>query len=237
MNTRRFLFSLKIFSPSVSIQNANVKKLYCIDHALVASVSPGILNNQGHLLENIIFLHIRRHASQIYYYRTSSGKEIDFIWLDGNRDRHLVQASWSIKDPLTRKREESALFQAMDELALPKATIVTRDEEDTISKHGKIISVIPAWKYLLFSEHGEGVFNIRGQSWWSGEKSRHPKIARFISDDVQEYGPSQMGDREALWPIMYFCKYKGRSLIIWLIWLITSPAEAGCGFWLTAHSW
>jgi hypothetical protein len=37
---------------------AQVQKMYCVDHALVASVSSGILVNSGHLLENLVFLQL-----------------------------------------------------------------------------------------------------------------------------------------------------------------------------------
>ena len=47
-----FLFSVPIFDASLARRNTNPKKIYCIDHALVTSVSAGILVNAGHLLEN-----------------------------------------------------------------------------------------------------------------------------------------------------------------------------------------
>lgn len=144
-----FLFSVKIFSPSVTKQNANAKKVYCIDHSLTTSVAPGILRNTGHLLENMVFLHIRRSTDRICYYRTANGKEVDFIWIDNNDRRHLVQASLSLKDPQTRKREISSLIQAMTELDLETSTVVTLDEEDVVEQKGMTIRVIPAWKYMI----------------------------------------------------------------------------------------
>ena len=45
-----FLFTLRIFDASLARSNTNPKKIYCIDHALVTSVSSGILVNSGHLL-------------------------------------------------------------------------------------------------------------------------------------------------------------------------------------------
>jgi hypothetical protein len=147
-----FLFSLKIFSQSVAIQNVNAKKVYCIDHAMINSVTSGISANSGHLLENIIFLHLRRMTDSLYYYRTSKGNEIDFIWLDGQKEKHLVQVCLSLADPLTKKREMTSLIQAMDELSLTEATIVTLDEDQQIEKDGKNIRIIPAYKYLISIE-------------------------------------------------------------------------------------
>jgi len=61
-----FLFSVKIFSPSLSKQNVNAKKIYCIDHSMITSVASGLLANRGHLLENIIFMHLRHSTEEIY---------------------------------------------------------------------------------------------------------------------------------------------------------------------------
>jgi len=147
-----FLFSVKIFSQSVAIQNVNAKKVYCIDHAMINSVTSGISANSGHLLENIIFLHLRRTTENIYYYRTSSGKEVDFVWLDSQNKKHLVQVSLSIVDPLTKKREMMSLVQAMAELSLTEASVVTLYEDQQIEKDGKNIRIIPAWKYLVMND-------------------------------------------------------------------------------------
>ena len=144
-----FLHSVKLFSPSVNKQNVNAKKIYCIDHSLTTSVSPAILANRGHLLENLIFVHLRQRTEDLYYYRTEKGQEVDFIWLGNQNTKNLVQVTFTLNDPLTLKRETTSLFQAMDELSIQEATIVTMDDEDTIEGYGKKINVVPTWKYLL----------------------------------------------------------------------------------------
>ena len=74
-----FLFTVRIFDASAARRNTNPKKVYCIDHALIASVSSGILVNSGHLLENLVFTALRRRHAEIQYYRTRSGREVDFV--------------------------------------------------------------------------------------------------------------------------------------------------------------
>ncbi len=150
-----FLFTVKIFSPSASKQNANVKKIYCTDHSLTRSVATNILADQGHLLENIVFIHLRRFTEDIFYYRTRNGKEVDFIWTDTRRNRHLVQVSYALSDEATRKREFSALFLAMDELDITTSSLVTFDQEGSLSKDNRKIRIIPAWKYCLDSHFPE----------------------------------------------------------------------------------
>jgi len=54
------LFSVNIFSSSPTRISVNPRKVYCIDHALAASVSSGILPKRDSLLENLVFTALRR---------------------------------------------------------------------------------------------------------------------------------------------------------------------------------
>lgn len=144
-----FLFSVPIFSPSASKQNANPKKVYCIDHGLVKSVVPPILKDEGHLLENIVFIHLRRQSENIYYYRTRKRNEVDFVWIDEDHKKNLVQVSLTLQEESTKKREVTSLFDAMSELSIKKGIIVTLNEEEAIRKDANTIEIIPAWKFLL----------------------------------------------------------------------------------------
>jgi len=144
-----FLFTVGIFDTSIARRKTNPRKIYCIDHALVTSVSSGILLNSGHLLENLVFTALRRVSSEIYYCKTKGGLEVDFIAQMGNRFQLLVQVCESIVEPRTRKREVKALGQAMAELGLNTGTIVTRSEEEEIAVDAGRIAVVPAWRFLL----------------------------------------------------------------------------------------
>ncbi len=144
-----FLFTVKIFDASLKRQQANPKKIYCVDHALVTSVSSGVLVNSGHLLENLVFSALRRITPEIWYYKTRRGLEVDFLAQRADRVRLLVQACETMADPKTRKRELTALTQAMAELDLHTSTIVTRYEEEEIAVESGTISVVPAWRFLL----------------------------------------------------------------------------------------
>ncbi len=148
-----FLFTVRLFDASLARANTNPKKIYCIDHAMVNSVSSGILINSGHLLENLVFIALRRTNKHIHYYKTKSGKEVDFIVLDQYRNRTLIQVSESLADPLTKKREVSALEEAMKEQGNNYGIIVTRNEEESIQVQSGHINVIPAWRFLLKTPH------------------------------------------------------------------------------------
>jgi predicted AAA+ superfamily ATPase len=149
-----FLFTVRIFDASLSRSNSNPKKIYCIDHALAVSTSSGILRNTGHLLENLVFIALRRVSSDIFYYRTRTGKEVDFIVLLPGHARMLVQVCESLTDVQTRKRELTALSEAMKELGLNTAVLVTRNDEEQIVLDDKAIRAVPAWKFLLSLQTG-----------------------------------------------------------------------------------
>ena len=144
-----FLFTVRIFDASPARANANPKKIYCVDHALVRSVGSGILVNAGHLLENLVFTALRRRTPDIRYFKDRNGREVDFVVRMPDGGRALIQVCESLVDPRTRKREVAALNHAMAALGLREGTIVTRDEEETVPVDAGRIDFVPAWRFLL----------------------------------------------------------------------------------------
>ena len=144
-----FLFSVRLYDASLSRSKANPKKIYCIDHAMVTSISSGILANSGHLLENLVFSALRRTTADIFYYRTATGREVDFIILIGRTDKRFVQVCETMTDEKTRKRELSSLLEAMAEQDITESIVVTRNQSETIEREGRIIQLVPVWKFLL----------------------------------------------------------------------------------------
>lgn len=144
-----FLFTVRLFDASLARANTNPKKIYCIDHALVTSVGSGIMVNFGHLLENLVFNSLRRLSADIFYYKTRSGKEVDFIMQMPDRSRMLFQVCESLLDPQTRKREINALTEAMRELDLKSGTIVTRNDDEILDTESGRIEIVPVWRFVL----------------------------------------------------------------------------------------
>lgn len=142
-------FSVPILSQSMQAQVVNPKKLYCIDPGMVHHHSAGLSDQWGALLENAVFLHLRRTSQTIYYYRDSHQREVDFVVPGKGRSLSLVQVSVSIKSSKTRERETQALLSAMADLSIREATLITLDEEEDIRMAGKRIHAQPAWSFLL----------------------------------------------------------------------------------------
>jgi uncharacterized protein len=144
-----FLFSVRVFDASLARAQANPKKVYCIDHSLVTSVASGILVNSGHLLENLVFVALRRVWPNIFYFKSKAGREVDFVVNKHDRTRMLVQVCESMADPRTRKRELAAVSEAMNEMNLKTAQIITRGEDEQVTTESGTIDVVPAWRFFL----------------------------------------------------------------------------------------
>ncbi|ADU66428.1 AAA family ATPase [Desulfurispirillum indicum S5] len=151
------LFSVNIFSNSPTRISVNPRKVYCIDHALAASVSSGILTNRNSLLENLVFTALRRVTPEIFYHRTKTGREVDLVALlpsvPGQEQAiMLVQVCASLADPRVRQSEVRSLSEAMVELAVAEGTIVTWRTDETIPVGFGTIQVVPVWRFLLETE-------------------------------------------------------------------------------------
>jgi hypothetical protein len=151
------LFSVNIFSSSPTRISVNPRKVYCIDLALAASVSSGILINRDSLLENLVFTALRRVTPEIFYHRTKTGREVDLVALlpsvPGQEQAvMLVQVCASLADPRVKQSEVRSLSEAMVELAVAEGTIVTWRTDETIPVGFGTIQVVPVWRFLLEME-------------------------------------------------------------------------------------
>lgn len=142
------LYQVPIYSSSEAIRRVNPKKVYVVDSGILGSMSRHIMPDRGALLENLIFMHLRKQGLFPEYYVTGNGAEVDFLVYAENRNKpRLIQVCWDISDSATKRREVHALKSAMKELGLSKGTIVTWLDEEDISD--KRIKIVPAWKWLL----------------------------------------------------------------------------------------
>jgi predicted AAA+ superfamily ATPase len=123
--------------------------VYPIDTGLARALSREPGRDESRLLETLVFLDLRRRGSEVEYVVTGEGHEVDFAATSSDGTLSLVQVCVRLRDPETRARELGALTQAMAELRVPEATLVTRHEAETIeTDHGRI-RVVPAWRFLL----------------------------------------------------------------------------------------
>jgi len=84
---------------------------------------------------------------EIRYWKNRQGYEIDFVVLWRKKVKALIQVSWDISNPETRKRETRSLKGASKSLGGGKKIIVTYDQEEYDQKEG--IAIVPIWKILI----------------------------------------------------------------------------------------
>ena len=117
---------MPIHSCSLAVRRVNPKKYYIIDTDLIRAMNVKMDSEQGWLLENLVFLILRRKFSRIDYYLTKDGREIDFFVTDMTERRsRLVQISWEMLSVETQKRELSAMRATMEETGITNCVIVT----------------------------------------------------------------------------------------------------------------
>lgn len=146
------IFSVKRFCYSLKQQQLAPKKVYCIDPALIHTLSFRFSENRGHVLENIVFLELMRQQKEVYYYQTHHSLEVDFIVRSGAKITDLIQVCTSIEDPKTEIREVNALLQAMQETKLSNGLILTQNKSKKIYSDNKVIQVMPVYQWLLGSK-------------------------------------------------------------------------------------
>lgn len=140
------LYSVNKFDYSVKKQLANPKKIYCLDTGLINSLSFQFSENKGRLLENLVFMTLRRKYGGIFYHK--NGSECDFVIKEGFKVKQAIQVTVSLKDSAVRKREIKGLLDAMSAYKLKEGLIITEDEKDTINEGNKIIHIIPMYEWL-----------------------------------------------------------------------------------------
>jgi predicted AAA+ superfamily ATPase len=143
-----FVFSkAPLHTRSEKVRLINPAKIYTIDTGLLNAMTFRNSFDYGPLLENMVFMHLRREGSDIEYVKTKDGFETDFFARNkATGDVKLVQVCWDVSNKKTFERELRGLKIAMAEFGIASGTIVTWDDEMGLEDD---INVVPAWKWLL----------------------------------------------------------------------------------------
>jgi len=132
------------------VEKETVKKHYFVDNGLLHLF---VNNPETSLLENLCAINLHKkyngnaESPRLYYYNRNI--EVDFYVPD---EALAVQASYSIQDDDTRKREVKALVALHKITPLRRACIITYDEEGKIETDNLSIEVLPIWKWLLMAK-------------------------------------------------------------------------------------
>ncbi len=140
-------YSLFKFDYSVKKQIINDRKIYCVDTGIVNAVAFRFSENIGRIIENTVFMELKRRGADIFYYKGK--KECDFVVRKGMKVVEAVQVAQILSDLKTREREVGGLLEAMDGFNLKIGLIITQDFEEELKIKGRLIKIVPIWKWIL----------------------------------------------------------------------------------------
>lgn len=149
-------FQLKQFSYKLKEQVSRNKKIYCIDNGFIAAKAFQLSPDFGKLYENCVAIQLKkqelRGEHQIYFWKDSQQKEVDFVIKAGLKISKLIQVCHAWNDPKTQEREVHSLLKASQELHCNNLYVITKDKEseeqvEWFGLKGKV-KFIPLWKWL-----------------------------------------------------------------------------------------
>lgn len=144
-NDAYLFFFVSKFSYSHKVQAVNPKKVYCIDNGFINANSVSFSNDSGRMLENLVFLELRRRNYDIFYFNES--KECDFVVFEKGKIKSVLQVCFQL-DEDNMDREVSALIEAMDYFNLKTAKIITVNQKDSLNLSGRSIVVEPFHEWI-----------------------------------------------------------------------------------------
>jgi predicted AAA+ superfamily ATPase len=138
------LFTIPKFSYSLKKQSVNPKKVYAIDNGLANVNSVSFSSNKGRMLENSVFLDLRRSGKEIFYFKEKG--ECDFLVKEKNKVTQAIQVCYDLNED-NKGRETAGLVEALEIFGLSDGLILTFNQQDTLKIAGKNVAVLPAWRW------------------------------------------------------------------------------------------
>jgi len=143
-NDAYLFFYVSRFSFSGKVQMVNPKKIYCIDNGFIQHNSVSFTPDNGRLLENMVFLHLRRKTKEIYYFAEKN--ECDFVVFQQKKPEGIYQVCWQLNQD-NLDRELNGLNEAMDFFKVNQGTIITFNQNETFEIGNKICNAIPFYEW------------------------------------------------------------------------------------------
>lgn len=143
-----FVFEVHRYHHNLKVQSRDAKKVYIGDAGLRVIGARSASPDYGKLLENAVFLELRRRKKDIYYFYEKA--EVDFLTVEAYKPLELIQVCASdLSEGKTYIRETEALQEAMRATGLHEAVIITFDREEKIACPEGEIEMIPAVRWFL----------------------------------------------------------------------------------------
>jgi predicted AAA+ superfamily ATPase len=154
LRTSLFVDFLEIISPKIKNSLKAPRKVMFIDNFFLRRFSSKFSENIGRLMENCVFVQLKRKASEnqlleIFYWKDYQQNEVDFVIKEGLEVKQLIQVTYASSKDEIEKREIKALLKASELLKCKDLLCITWDYEDEIKIKNKKIAFKPLWKWLL----------------------------------------------------------------------------------------
>jgi len=144
-------YLLNVYDYSLQKQTRHHKKIYFNDVAMANKIGFRHSEDHGHLLENIVYLELKRRHKEIFFHKNK--KECDFIVKHGHKIVAALQVTVSLENSGTKMREHNGLIEAMKTYHLSEGYILTEDTDDEvdiiIDSKKAVIKILPIWQWLL----------------------------------------------------------------------------------------
>ena len=139
------IFLVPRISYSYKQQQINPKKVYSIDTGFSYANSVSFSKDKGKILENVVFLGLRRHWKEIFYFKEDN--ECDFVVKEKEKIISALQVCFQLTED-NKNREIKGLLECLKKFRLTEGSIITYNQEDRFLIDGKKITVQPIWKWL-----------------------------------------------------------------------------------------
>jgi predicted AAA+ superfamily ATPase len=140
------VYPVSVLSDSLAVKRVNPDKYYLIDPGLIRAMCVKNDAERGWMLENVVYMALRRCGGKISYLINKDGTEVDFHVHDPvAHGERLVQVSYAMSDEKTFFREINALKRARESTGIRDCTIVTWDDDGESDG----VRIVPVWKWLL----------------------------------------------------------------------------------------
>lgn len=146
MTEAYLVFELMKYDYSLKKQFISDKKIFVIDNGLRNEIAFSVSEDKGRLLENLVFIELKRRGHEIYYFKNK--KECDFLIKEKNKIISAIQVTTNLGAE-NQEREIDGLLDALTASQLKKGLILTINQEKTIKQSGMVIEIKPLWKWLL----------------------------------------------------------------------------------------
>ncbi len=143
-NDAYLFFYVSRFSFSGKVQLVNPKKIYCIDNGFIQHNSISFTPDNGRLLENMVFLHLRRKTKEIFYFAEKN--ECDFVVFHQKKPEGIYQVCWQLNQD-NLDREIAGLSEALDFFGVNEGKIITFNQADSFTIDNKKILAQPFYEW------------------------------------------------------------------------------------------